>query len=58
MRKQDLLKNFHTPDEDRERIIKLFEEARIKDYQIELSIPPLQEAFVDFILNDMKRGQT
>jgi len=47
-----------TPDEDRERIIKLFEEAGIKDYQIELSIPPLQEAFVDFILNDMKRGQT
>ena len=47
-----------TPDEDRERIIKLFEEAGIKDYQIELSLPPLQEAFVDFILNDMKRGQT
>ncbi len=47
-----------TPDEDRERIIKLFEEAGIKDYQIELSLPPLQEAFVDFILNDMKKGQT
>ena len=47
-----------TPNEDRERIIKLFEEAGIKDYQIELSLPPLQEAFVDFILNDMKRGQT
>jgi ABC-type multidrug transport system ATPase subunit len=46
-----------TPDEDRERIIKLFEEAGIKDYQIELSLPPLQEAFVDFILNDKKRGQ-
>ncbi|MFZ8832266.1 MAG: ATP-binding cassette domain-containing protein [Thermodesulfobacteriaceae bacterium] len=47
-----------TPDEDRERIIKLFDEAGIRDYQIELSIPPLQEAFVDFILNDMKGDQT
>jgi len=42
------------PEEDQEKIDRLLNAVGIKEYQIELSLPPLQEAFVDFILKDLK----
>lgn len=45
-----------TPEKDQPRISEILKTKGIEEYTIEITLPPLQEAFVDFILKDLKEN--
>jgi ABC-2 type transport system ATP-binding protein len=45
-----------TPEKDQPKISEILKTKGIEEYTIEITLPPLQEAFVDFILKDLKEN--
>jgi ABC-2 type transport system ATP-binding protein len=45
-----------TPEKNQPKISEILKTKGIEEYTIEITLPPLQEAFVDFILKDLKEN--